>query len=184
MTALKVCDNISLFTYDAEIVYNGSYSTFSWDIPNSYYTDQRSQVCTVQLMDGILDLEVYGTVKGIAIMYENNGSSNNYTSKTPVAKTLTDPTKSSSNAPVLGVAERRASNLLKISQGIPYLCNARPQRIVLKFLDLTKKEVTEGSGLTGVFIFHIIMLWILHTDYKMKIQNICKASILPKFTAF
>jgi hypothetical protein len=147
--ALKVCDYLSLFIIDAEKQNNTATSlTYNWTIPNSYYTDQRSQVCTVEITNGSLATSTVGTgVYGFSVQYLNNGSHNQYFSKTIVK----DNTLTKTSSPVIGYGHERhnGESVFSVEGNGALLTNARPQNIILKFIKHDKTEITEIDVLKG-----------------------------------
>lgn len=110
---LKLCDYLTLDLSDTSGISDGVYE---WIIPTgSYYSDRRSQVCTVE-SGGTFKSTSQGSGgdEVILISYENGGF-NHYTT--------------GNGRPVIGVwsdLDQRVSN------GVELLVDARPQLIKLK----------------------------------------------------
>ena len=118
----KVDDYVSLYLIDA--LQRGDF--YTWDIPQTYYTNKRSQVCTVTCLGGTI--QPTETVHGLVISYVN-GSQNSYTSGNdyPVLCHSYQTLEHSNN--------KIAFN---ISQGGELLVRARPNQIILKITDHNK----------------------------------------------
>lgn len=118
----RVDDYVTLNGRDRESV---SGNVLTWVIPNSaYYSNRRSQVCTVECTSGVVtDNTGLGDVDIVVISYENGGQ-NSYSS--------------SNVAPVLGIAQQtvRGTSVSDESFSITgtgqILTQARPNRISLR----------------------------------------------------
>tara|TARA_R110002153_G_scaffold94328_3_gene227551 strand:- start:465 stop:1007 length:543 start_codon:yes stop_codon:yes gene_type:complete len=134
----SVDDYITLNARDRQSV-NGNVLT--WAIPQTYYTNRRSQVCTVEVVSGcVAENSVNGSVDMVIISYEN-GAQNSY---------------SSSNAsPVIGIAGQsvRGSNVndetFSIAAAGQLLTQARPNRISLRVE--SSRRASLGNGTTPAF---------------------------------
>jgi hypothetical protein len=113
----SVDDYITLNGRDRQSV---SGNVLTWEIPQTYYSNRRSNVCTVECSTGVVsDNTGLGTVDIVVISYENGGQ-NSY---------------SSGNAsPVLGIAQQTsdANETYSIKSTGQLLTQARPNRISLR----------------------------------------------------
>ena len=134
----SVDDYITLNAKDRESV---SGNVLTWAIPQTHYTNRRSQVCTVEVVSGcVADNIINGAVDMVIISYEN-GAQNSY---------------SSSNAsPVIGIAGQsvRGTNLndetFSIAAAGQLLTQARPNRISLRVE--SSRRVALGSANQAAF---------------------------------
>jgi hypothetical protein len=117
----RVDDYVTLNARDRESV---SGNVLTWVIPQTYYSNRRSQVCTVEVVSGcVADNIINGDVDMVIISYENGGQ-NSYSS--------------SNVAPVIGIAGQtvRGSNVnyetFSIAPVGQILTQARPNRISLR----------------------------------------------------
>jgi hypothetical protein len=108
---LKLCDYVTLDLSETSVLSAG---VFEWIIPTgSYYSDRRSQVCTVEIMGGTLKSDT-GNDEVIMVSYENGGF-NHYTT--------------GNGRPVIGIwsdLDQRVNSTGEL------LVDARPQLIKLK----------------------------------------------------
>ena len=108
---LKLCDYVTLDLSETPVLSDG---VFEWIIPTgSYYSDRRSQVCTVEIMGGTLKSDTTND-EVILVSYENGGF-NHYTT--------------GNGRPVVGVwgnLDKRVNSTGEL------LVDARPQLIKLK----------------------------------------------------
>ena len=119
--ALKLCDYVSLCLTDATRVNN----EFSWFIPQTYYTNRRSQVSTVEISSGSLHSDDSND-KILMITYEKGGF-NQYVS--------------GNTRPIIGYATELEHRVMGNGE---LLVDARPQQIVLKILD-DSKDAPSGN---------------------------------------
>lgn len=117
----RVDDYVTLNARDRESV---SGNVLTWVIPQTYYSNRRSQVCTVECTCGsVADNTGVGTVDIVVISWENGGQ-NSYSS--------------SNVAPVIGIAHQTVRGTGSTDRS--YLINgtgqiltqARPNRISLR----------------------------------------------------
>ena len=136
-SALKVCDYVTLHSGDiATTVTNGVYT---WNIPQSYYTNQRSQVCTVECTKGVAEIDS-NTLKGSIYTYENNGY-NHF---------------ASGGRPVIAYAHVNSVRAHEIQGAGELLTSARPQQISIKITDLSKGVIADATvfSLTLKFTYY------------------------------
>jgi hypothetical protein len=121
MNGANIKDYVTLFLNDAVVSANAT--LFTWSIPATYYSNQRSRVCSVSVVSAniITDVEF----KTIILDYVNGGFN----------------TYSSSNrrhiVAHLGVSDftNKIFETSHRSEPINLLTNARPDKIQLKFFD-------------------------------------------------
>jgi hypothetical protein len=129
----SVDDYITLNSRDRQSI---SGNVLTWQIPQTYYSNRRSNVCTVEVVTGVVsDNIINGAVDAVVISYEN-GAQNSY---------------SSNNAPpVLGIASQyaRGSNYndetFLIRGSGKLLTQARPSRISLR-VESSRRESLGSS---------------------------------------
>ena len=117
----RVDDYVTLNSRDRESV---SGNVLTWVIPQTYYSNRRSQVCTVECTSGIVaDNTGLGDVDIVVISYENGGQNSYSTSNV---------------APVIGISSQTVrgtqatyESFLIHSTG-QLLTQARPNRISLR----------------------------------------------------
>jgi len=134
----SVDDYITLNSRDRQSV---SGNVLTWQIPQTYYSNRRSNVCTVEVVTGVIsDNIVNGPVDAVVISYEN-GAQNSY---------------SSNNAPaVLGISSQsvRGSSYndetFLIRGSGQLLTQARPNRISLR-IESSRRE-SLGSDTKAAF---------------------------------
>jgi hypothetical protein len=138
---LKVCDYVTLYLKDAtksgDVVDPGTpaddtISLYRWDIPQSaYMSNQRSQVCTVELTNGVIDKDNDSIVESpVAVQYVNGGYNQH----------------ASFGKPVIAVSQYDAL----IGTGA-LLCQARPQHIEIKILTTERAEIKNVDNLRACF---------------------------------
>jgi hypothetical protein len=117
----RVDDYVTLNGRDRESV---SGNVLTWVIPQTYYSNRRSQVCTVECTSGVVtDNTGLGEVDIVVISYENGGQ-NSYSS--------------SNVAPVLGIAQQTVRGTSTTYETFSIigtgqiLTQARPNRISLR----------------------------------------------------
>ena len=120
---LKLCDYVTLNLKDASAPVDGVYS---WTVPTgSYYSDRRSQVCTVEISGGVLATSS-ASDDVLLIQYQNGGFNHFCSGKVrPLIGTWSD-------------LDNRATGVGEI------LVNARPQQISLK---IQKVDRDNSSGI-------------------------------------
>ena len=129
---LKVCDYVSLNLADAIVDATELTANFKWNIPQSaYMSNQRSQVCTVEVTGGVLGCGTSGA-RGISLYYLNNGY-NHY---------------SSAGHPVIGSVSKGTSKAYSVEGTGQTLTQARPQVINIEFLNQSTTQLTKAN-LTG-----------------------------------
>ena len=126
----RVDDYVTLNARDRESV---SGNVLTWVIPQTYYSNRRSQVCTVEVVSGaVSDNIINGTVDMVIVSYENGGQ-NSYSS--------------SNVAPVIGIACQsvRGTNVndetFSIAPAGQLLTQARPNRISLRVEDSRRRAL-------------------------------------------
>ena len=122
-SGLKVCDYVTLHSNDTSSHTEGVYT---WNIPQSYYTNQRSQVCTVTCARRVALIDS-NNLKGSIYTYENNGY-NHFAS--------------SGGRPVIAYAHVNSVRAHEIQGAGELLTSARPQQISIKVTDLAKVVIT------------------------------------------
>lgn len=134
----RVDDYVTLNARDRESV---SGNVLTWVIPQTYYSNRRSQVCTVEVVSGgVADNIINGPVDIVVISYENGGQ-NSYSS--------------SNVSPVIGIATQsvRGSNTndetFSIAPAGQILTQARPNRISLRVE--SSRRVALGSATKKAF---------------------------------
>ena len=117
----RVDDYVTLNARDRESVSN---NVLTWVIPQTYYSNRRSQVCTVEVVSGVVAENIInGDVDIVVISYEN-GCQNSYSS--------------SNVAPVIGIAGQSVrgttynDETFSIVPTGQLLTQARPNRISLR----------------------------------------------------
>lgn len=135
----KLEDYVALYIADA--TQSGDF--YTWQIPQSYYTNRRSQVATVTCRGG--SIETTTVVHGIVVNYVN-GAQNAYASGNEQAiVTHGYQTIEHSN-------NKMAFNFTQNSE---LLVSARPQQIVLKITDHEKGSIASIKGcLTLKFCYY------------------------------
>ena len=135
---LKVCDYVTLNIRDAIADTNDETCNFKWNIHQSaYMSNQRSQVCTVEVTGGVLGCTLT-SVKGLCLYYLNNGY-NHY---------------SSAGHPAIASAYKSTNQSYLVTGTGQTLTQARPQFINIEFLSEDELQInkTNASGskiLTG-----------------------------------
>ena len=132
---LKVCDYVSLNLKDAIEDSTELKANYRWNIPQSaYMSNQRSQVCTVEVTGGVIGSNIPSETSayGINMYYLNNGY-NHY---------------SSSGHPVIGSVSKGTTRSFSVTGTGQTLTQARPQVINIEFLkqDQTQMLKTTLSG--------------------------------------
>tara|TARA_R110002072_G_scaffold145025_3_gene291244 strand:+ start:7397 stop:7906 length:510 start_codon:yes stop_codon:yes gene_type:complete len=128
---LKVCDYVSLNIEEAIVDTSETKCNFKWNIPQSaYMSNQRSQVCTVEVTGGVLGC-TNGVVKGVCLYYLNNGY-NHY---------------SSAGHPAIASAYKSTNQSYLVTGTGQTLTQARPQFINIEFL--TEDQVQINKVTTG-----------------------------------
>lgn len=129
---LSIKDYLNLFLGDANVLSAGIYE---WDIPSTYYTNQRSTVCTVSVCGA--NLKSAGPHTNLMIEYSNGGR--NIYSK-------------DNNTYVIAHCQHEDSGgggnaLYKaFSQDIQLLTTPRPQKIRLRFIHSNNANQAMESG--------------------------------------
>ena len=126
----KMEDYVSL--YIADSTQNGDF--YTWQIPQSYYTNRRSQVCTVTCRGG--SIEPTAVVHGIVVNYVN-GAQNAYASGN-VQAVLTHGYQT--------IEHSNNKMAFNFTQSSELLVSARPQQIVLKITGHDKESITSAKG--------------------------------------
>ena len=135
---LNIKDYVTLFLSEADNTANGVYT---WRIPSTYYTNQRSTVCTVSIVSA--NLTPSSVHNSVLIDYANGGV-NSYHAK---FKAVDLP---KSRRHIIGHAQLKdhANKAFFIDKGnIELLTNARPDTITLKFVkesDTLEKQMASG----------------------------------------
>jgi len=126
---LDIKDYITLFLNEADV--NALDGKYVWNIPSGYYTNQRSQVCTVSIVAGSVT-PVNMTV-GCLIDY-GNGGINSYNKK---------------QRHIIGHGQLTSdvNNAFYFHGGVALLTTARPDKIALNFINET--DQLEGIMLAG-----------------------------------
>ena len=128
--SLKLCDYVTLLLSDATTTTNNSYT---WNIQGGgYYSDRRSQTCTVEVSSGIVDSTILGT--GLLVQY-GGGGSNHYTS--------------TRGKPIIGMSGV-ISSYDAVNTNVTYsinstgtlLCQPRPGEITLQITNTSNVEVS------------------------------------------
>jgi hypothetical protein len=131
MNGANIKDYVTLFLNDAVVSANAT--LFTWSIPATYYSNQRSRVCSVSVVSAniITDVEL----KTIILDYVNGGFN----------------TYSSSNGrhivAHLGVSDftNKIFETSHRSEPINLLTNARPDKIQLKFFNGLNGSLNEDD---------------------------------------
>ena len=134
MSSLKVCDYVTIHA-EGTLTTDNPNQIYEFDIPNTYYSNQRSQVCTVEITSGMVKSSV-GTVKDVIIHYLNGGV-NHYVSNSlrPVIGNAIKITTTTAN-------DTTIAHTMLINPTGALLCNARPQKISIQFRNLA---YTDGN---------------------------------------
>lgn len=128
---LNIKDYVTLFIHEADE--NPSNGIYTWRIPSTYYTNQRSTVCTVSVVSA--NLTPAQTHNSVLIDYANGGV-NSY---------------NKNQRYIIGHAQLmdHTNKSFFIDGGnIELLTTARPDTITLKFVkenDGLEKEMTNGT---------------------------------------
>ena len=136
---LEIKDYITLFLREADE--NPAHGVYSWRIPQTYYTNQRSNVCTVSVAGG--NLTPATTHNSVLIDYAN-GARNIYSKKQRY---------------IIGhgkLVDHSNKAFYVEPKGIELLCNARPEKITLKFIkesDALEKQMADGC-ITLVYCYY------------------------------
>lgn len=129
---MTIKDYVTLFLNEGTLISTGIYE---WQIPSTYYTDQRSTVCTVSVVGA--NIASSGTHTNILIEYSNGG--NNIYSKDNNTYVIAHCQHESTGA--------GGNSLYKaFPQEIELLTTARPQVIRLRFLTGTKGVQAMDNG--------------------------------------
>jgi len=162
MSSLKVCDYVTIHAKGIPTVQPAETGAvaitpnpnqiYEFDIPNTYYSNQRSQVCTVEITSGVVKSSV-GTVKDVIIHYLNGGV-NHYVSNSlrPVIGNATKRITTTAN-------ETTIAHSMLINPTGALLCNARPQKISIQFMNLTYTggNLTPPSLTTETQVFNFMI---------------------------
>ena len=127
-SGLKVCDYITL-RFDETV--NRVGDVWTWDVNGSYYTDQKSTVCSVELCTGgFKGLAVNASVFTVAYM----------------------PGVQNGNTRVIGIGKRilGSNNVCDVWGNIHALVSARPQVISLKLT--SPSGATIGLNVVGFIV--------------------------------
>jgi len=129
---MSIKDYVSLFIGDATNISTGVYE---WDIPATYYTNQRSTVCTVSVVGS--SLYASGPHTNLMIEYRN-GARNTYSqNNNTYIISHTQHEYSASNT---------TSYYKSFKEDIELLTTARPEKIRLRFLHDNGVSQSMGSG--------------------------------------
>ena len=129
---LKLCDYVTL-TLSSATTTTGN--TYTWNLlGGGYYSDRRSQTCTVEISSGVINVGAVNTggTVGMLVQYVNGGH-NQYTS--------------TKQRPAIGMSEVISSNTRNdslthsIKSTGELLCNPRPGEITLKITDVNDDPV-------------------------------------------
>ena len=135
----KMEDYVALYIADA----TQSSDFYTWQIPQSYYTNRRSQVCTVTCRGG--SIETTTVVHGLVVNYVN-GAQNAYASGN-VQAILTHGYQT--------IEHSNNKMAFNFTQSSELLVSARPQQIVLKITDHAKGSLASVKGcLTLKFCYY------------------------------
>ena len=131
MNVANIKDYVTLFFDDSLTVFNST--LFTWSIPVSYYSNQRSRVCSVSIVSANISTDV--EFKTIILDYVNGGF-NTYSSsdrRNIVAH--------------LGVSDftNKIFETSHSSEPINLLTNARPDKIQLKFFNGLNGSLNEDD---------------------------------------
>lgn len=131
-SGLKLCDYVTLNLEASEGYTTNSSGIYTWLIPHSaYYSDRRSQVCTVEIIAGILQSDEDTTVDDELLIFYEKGGFNHY---------VTD-----NNRPAVGYSSAITPYVAGVGE---LLIDARPQDIRLKITQLDGQTKPTGD-LTG-----------------------------------
>ncbi len=135
----RVDDYVTLNARDRESVSN---NVLTWVIPQTYYSNRRSQVCTVEVVTGVVaDNITNGNVDMVIISYENGGQ-NSYSS--------------SNVAPVIGIGGQTVrgttynDETFSIVPAGQLLTQARPNRISLR-VESSRREALGNDSTKPAF---------------------------------
>lgn len=134
MNAFKVEDYITLFINDS--IRNDDF--YTWNIPLSYYTNRRGDVCTVSCMGGTIEPTASG-IHGIVINYVN-GAQNAYT-------TGNDPAILTHGYETIEHGTNKTA--FKFTKMAELLVKARPYQITLKITSHDKTTVRDSTNIKG-----------------------------------
>jgi hypothetical protein len=144
MNVANIKDYVTLFFDESLTVFNST--LFTWSIPVSYYSNQRSRVCSVSIVSANISTDV--EFKTIILDYVNGGF-NTYSSsdrRNIVAH--------------LGVSDfaNKVFETSHVTEPIRLLTNARPDKIQLKFLKDDNTEIVYndmyGGCITLAFTYY------------------------------
>jgi len=126
---LDIKDYVTLFLEEADV--NALDGKYVWNIPSGYYTNQRSQVCTVSIVAG--SITPVSIAAGLLVDYGNGGLN----------------TYNKNQRYIIGHGQLTSddNNAFYIYGGIDLLTTARPDKISLNFLRET--DQLEGIILAG-----------------------------------
>ena len=144
---LKVKDYVNLFAHDEHYLSTGVYE---WRIPASYYSNHHSSVCTVSVVGASVQTGLnHGG--GLVVSYHTGAQNSfdtrrakngrdlavvSYLQSIPSKNTATDPNPDNSN-----------THFYTDKEQVKLLVAARPQRIVLEFLEsgvANSRELSNG----------------------------------------
>jgi hypothetical protein len=151
---LKVKDYVNLYAHDARKMAGPFTGIYEWTIPASYYSNRQSSVCTVSLVGASVQTKTnHGG--GLVVSY-HNGAQNSFDPR--VSKHARDlavvsylqsiPSKNSAVAtPEDPNPDNSNTHFYTDREQIKLLVSARPERIVLEFMEsgvVNAKEILHG----------------------------------------
>jgi hypothetical protein len=156
---LKVKDYVNLFAHDELELSKGVYE---WKIPASYYSNRQSSVCTVSVVGASVQTRLnHGG--GIVVSYRyHNGAQNTFDTRRSkngrdlavVSYLQSIPSKNSAATPT--DPDNSNTHFYTDKEQIKLLVSARPERIVLEFLEsgvTNAREIANGF-VTLCFEYH------------------------------
>lgn len=126
---LDIKDYVTLFLNEADV--NAFDGRYTWNIPSGYYTNQRSQICTVSIVAG--SITPFKSSIGLFVDY-GNGGINSYNKK---------------QRHIIGHGQLTSDDYdaFYLHGGVDLLTTARPDTISLNFVQET--DQLEGRILAG-----------------------------------
>jgi hypothetical protein len=153
---LKVKDYVNLFVRDEIKLSQGVYE---WKIPASYYSNRQSSVCTVSIVGASVQTRLnHGG--GIVVSY-HNGAQNSFDTRRPnhgrdLAVVSYLQSISSKNTALPSDPDNSNTHFYTDREQVKLLVSARPERIVLEFLEsavTNAREIANGV-ITLCFEYH------------------------------
>ena len=131
MNVANIKDYVTLFFDESLTVFNST--LFTWSIPASYYSNQRSRVCSVSIVDATITTDTL--FKSILIDYINGGFNSYSTAKRRNVIGQMSIVETSGGLSTYVISH--------VSEPIRLLTNARPDKIQIKLLKTDNTEIRD-----------------------------------------